>query len=226
MKKIAITSILLLLTITSLFAVTHASTKELKLQAGYGEITECSIRTISSMGLTQYSGMPFDIFDPYVQYKFGTDNPSNGQRIIARWDLISNCNFSLEINATPLKHVSLESTPLYYKLAHHFELSYLTSTGTTDSIEGWYVFFPNETATDGSGQTRVYMEGSYLAGNPVFSEIVGDYWALQDTFIGAVNNDIYFGFTENTSKFLASAEAQNLPDGNYKANVTITLTII
>lgn len=226
MKKIAITSILMLLSLCGLFAVTHVSTKELKLQAGYGEVTECSVRTISSMGLTQYSGMPFDIFDDYVQYNVGTDNPSNGQRIIARWDLISNCNFSLEINAKPLMHVSLESTPLYYKLAHNFSMSYLTSSGSTTSIDGWYVFFPNESATDGSGTTRVYIDGSYISGAPVFSEIAKDYWSMQDTFIGAVNDDIYFGFTEETSKFLASEEAQALPDGNYKADVTITLTII
>lgn len=213
---------------TEIFALTHVTTKEIKLQGGYGSVVESAIRTITSQGLTQYVGMPFDIFDDYVQYSISADNPSYGQKIIARWDLLSNCDFRLDITATPLMHVNDPShRPLYFRVAHHFELSYITNTGDTSMIGGFYVFEPDESKTDGSGTTRVFSDGSYLNCEPVFSEICNQSHANTDAFIGAVNDDIYFGFTYNTSQYLATDEAKTeLPDGNYRATVTITMTAI
>ena len=228
MKRITILLIAIILISSNLFALTHVTTKEVKLQGGYGNVVESSVRTITSQGLTQYAGMPFDVFDPYVQYTLIADNPSNGQKIIARWDLIANCNFKLEINATPLMHTDNPNhTPLYYKLAHGFELSYTTNSGAIASVEGYYVFEPNESKTDGSGNTRVYSNGNYLSCQPIFSEIVSNFNTNSGSYIGAVNNDIYFGFTYNTSQFLSTTEAKTtLPDGNYRSTVTITMTAL
>lgn len=218
--------LMLLLLIPELWAVTHVTSKEIRLQGGYDVVLEAHVDTITSQNLTQFSGMPFDIFDPYVQFRLGADNPSNGERIIARWDLISNSDFKLEINAKPLKHVSIDSRPLYYRLAFNFNLSYMTTSGIPSTVNGYYVFIPNENATDGSGETLVQVNGRNINGSPSFSQIVSDYWAMQDTYIGAVHNDVFFGFTNATSSFLLTPEAQELPDGNYTAEVTITLTAL
>lgn len=234
MKKILALFLFIILTAMSLHAIKTETTKQIVLQGGYNEVLDVNVTTISSQGLSDLIGMPFNILDTYCQYNIAADNPSYGERVIAKWSILSNTNFSLSIEATPLKHVTQpQEKLLYYRLAHEFRLSYINTAGTTTDVRGFYVFEPDETALDGSGRTRAYINGSYLAdanGNQKveFTELTADYWALQGTFIGAVDDNIYFGFTENTSNYLKSNEwnDEDLPDGIYEGTVTISIEAI
>ena len=237
MKKYVLTALLAIILSLNISAVVKLeTTKELVLQAGYGEVLSVNIATMTSQGVSDLVGMPFNIFDPYVQYNANADNPAYGERVIARWSILANSNFSLSIEATPLMHVTMpesQERPLYYRLAHEFTISYTSTTGDATDIKGFFVFVPDENATDGSGTTRVYVNNGYRAdtngnGKIEFTEIVSDYWALQGTYIGAVEENIYFGFTQNTSNYLNSNQWTNatLPDGIYESTVTIRLEAI
>lgn len=234
MKRALSIVLILFLSILPIFAIKTETTKKLTLQGGYSEVLNLNVSTITSQGVSDLVGMPFDIFDPYSQYNRAADNPAYGERVIAKWSILSNCNYALSIEATPLKHVDQEQERLlYYRLAHEFSLSYTNTSGELSQINGFYVFEPDETATDGSGKTSAFINGAYKFdsngnGKIDFTEITSDYWALDGTFIGAVESNIYFGFTESTSEYLMADtwDDTSLPDGIYEATVTINVEVI
>ena len=169
MKRLSLIALLITIISMNISALKLETTKEFALQGGYGEVLSISVSTMTSQAESDLIGMPFDILDPYVQYNSSVDNPSYGERVIGTWAILANCNFSLSINATPLRHVTNSNAqPLYYRLAHEFSLAYTNTSGAATEVKGYYVFVPNENATDGSGTTRAYIGNSYKTDSNIF----------------------------------------------------------
>ena len=175
----------------------------LEIQAGYGTFADITITPIAAQSEAYLSGMPFNITEPFVQY-----NTVDAGRLIARWDVMANTPFELEVITCPhLTPVGQNSPELPFILTFEYNMSYSPDGVTTKAVAGQWEFL--------SGVSNTVKK--------VSSALEEDADAAY--FIGSVAGNIYFRFqdqmpgsVQKVSDFINSDEA---PSGNYSSTVTL-----
>ena len=203
MKRMLI-AVIVILSILPLGAVTykHNFTKSVKLQGAYRDVVDVTLMALPAQSHSFMQGMPFNIEDAHVQY-----GATEKGRTIASWDLITNCRFSIKVEAENLHPIDDPSVQLPYELIFSYNLGWDDADGS--HTEGNREF----SITSGTGSSTVSILNSQTVDN---------------SYIGFAEGYIFFQFTESaTAKIKDSANyGQNtaaVPSGNYTAYVTVTI---
>lgn len=212
MKKILLL-ILLFFISTSLFSETKSlQIKGFDIQAGVDDALDVSVTPIASQTEFFLIGMPFNIEEDYVRYSSTQDG-----RIIAHWSVLANTAFSLSIEAERLHHVDTAYINAYldYILTFTYDMSFIDSSDISRTESGEFTYTTN-------------LSGGTLAGGKVEdNKFIFDSPLQSNSFIGNLNGDIYFMFTQDSTDTINSYKGednQRVPEGNYEARVTITIT--
>ena len=188
------------------------NTQGLEIMAAYGDVCQLQIEPIAAQSEAYLAGMPFSIIEPYVQYNAG----DNGRQI-AKWDIICNVPFKIEIircdSLTWDEDKSRVALP--YILTFDYDFSYVSSgSGSADK---------NKTV---SGTWSVSSES---AANRTFtlSDISDD--VSLNRFVGSVAGNIFFKFAEympdgTTPVLNVINDNDQTPSGNYSATVVIKIS--
>lgn len=192
-KTLLAISTFILLPIT-LFAVKDPTTKSFDIQGVYGTTLSLSVDPISAQVSSYIAGMPFNILDAQV-------NPEqvSGGRQIARWSAASNTLFTIKVLAEHMYHVDDEGSkehPLEYVLTIKYDVS------VSDQVYEDQVF----SVMSGTGEHEFNLANNLSS--------------VGDGFVGILNGGIFFRFTDGGWNVARSEDA---PDGEYKANVVISL---
>ena len=201
----------------------HASyvgqlSKPLHIQAAYEAVAFIDVEEIPAQSQAYLQGMPFNIEESYVQ----ADTTEDG-RLIANWSMISNQDVKIRITAEPMHHATKNSLYLPYRLLFTYLFGYADEKGNMHTAPGteFEVFASNAPTSDtNSANTSIF--------HPLSSISFGTGGDDNDTYVGSVDGEIYFQFTDwSTERILAEEnygkDATNLPSGNYTAQVTIEL---
>ena len=213
MKKIALLLLVIVL-LNPLFAddtTLRFITKNITIQGAFGEVAKIAVDPVPAMANSFMHGMPFNIEEPYVWFGYGEG------RLIAYWSYISNSNFSIEIEAEPMRYEgesAKDIEPLTYILKFSSIPSYINSAGESISNTPYSFNVPVNSTTS----------------NTIYKWTELENITRQDgTYIGAVNGSIYFQFDETATNRIKSNDNLNknntadLPSGSYSANVTLRM---
>ena len=150
------------------FAVPQLSAAEKKTSRGItlngvvGDVLDVSVSPIAASSDTDVTGMPFSITDPTVR-PFATDvdgmsfyHPENYGRVIGTWTLLSNCDFTITVEAEPMYHRDDRNIgTLGYMLFFDANVQYVDSSGHNRTATGMVV------AQSGHAtETRIIWPGS------------------------------------------------------------------
>lgn len=200
MKKIYILIILIIFSSFSCFAVYISDlSRELQLQGAYGDVIDVEFEEIAAQSQSYLIGMPFNIMDSTVQYSSGTG------RVIARWSILTNTDFtiSFSIDDRKLHHEdsSVDNiTALDFILSFSYNLSYYVGE-KPENYEGHIEFDTSEYDSNTSAEMRIIPEN-----------IIPD----TGSFTGSVEGLVYFKFANGQTDAINAA-----PPGNYTASVTM-----
>lgn len=200
--------ILLMILFSPLFlsgAIESVKSESFKIQAGFGDVSEVYVTEIPAQSSSFLEGMPFNIEDTIVKY-------SNGGRgrTIAHFNVISNLNCKIAVDAENLKWESNPENPMANTPA---ELSYILN----------FDYNVAYTATDGSVQYSANDTGFSVASNkkgegePLFTGVIPE-----NTYLSIMDGSISFMFDEATSNRIHNTP-DDVPVGTYKGKVIITL---
>lgn len=206
------------------FAVPQLSAAEKKTSRGItlngvvGDVLDVSVSPIAASSDTDVTGMPFSITDSTVR-PFATDvdgmsfyHPENYGRVIGTWTLLSNCDFTITVEAEPMYHTDDRNIgTLGYMLFFDADFSYVDSTGRVRKSTGMIV-----AGTD--IDTRFVWPGMGTFSTNRFSDYVMD--AEVSSYTGVINGEIAFCFTEDGWE---RANTEATPPGYYRAYATITV---
>lgn len=210
MKKQKIIAFFIVLSsIASVFgAYESIKTESFKIQAGFGEISEVYVTEIPAQGSAFLEGMPFNIEDIIVRF-------SNGGRgrTIAHFDVVSNSNCKISVQAADLKWESNPEDPnqsgitayLSYILTFDYNVAYTTASGTVE-------YSPEDTSfsiNSGGNKQSVIL-------------YTGEEAVSENSYLSIMDGSISFMFNEETSDKIHNTPDE-VPVGTYKGNVTITL---
>lgn len=208
MKRRFFLLIILLLSCSAVFAATKTQTKGISIQAGYQDFADLRITPIASQSEAYLIGMPFNIEENYVQY-----NADSSGRVIARWSVLSNARFTLEITEiSPLINTTdkVSNIELPYILTFDYDISYSMDGIDNNSLSGfWRVVYGDDT-------TYRFILPSQVVSSENF-------------FIGSVAGNISFMFQDEmeldgvTRKVTDVVRSDDAPPGSYYALVKITI---
>lgn len=221
-SQMLIVIILSALPATSTKTITAFQSKEIQLQAGYGNVLELVVTPLPAQANSYMQGMPFSIEEQYVQYDYtkGAGVTENG-REIATWSIITNSEFKLSAKAEPMRPVGLsedalaKAEDLHYKLTFFYTLGYALADGTNVTLQ-------NKSFTV---QSNVEDTSNKII-------IDTDTPDTQNAYIGTANGTIFFQFQESASRLIENANLnpntylEKVPYGDYEAIVTLTITPI
>lgn len=206
------------------FAVPQLSAAEKKTSRGItlngvvGDVLDVSVSPIAASSDTDVTGMPFSITDLSVRpYVTNPDSmlyysPADYGRVIGTWTLVSNCDFTIDIDAQPMQHTDDQNVgALGYMLFFDADFSYVDSTGRARKSTGMIV-----AGTD--IDTRFVWPGMGTFSTNRFSDYVMD--AEVSSYTGVINGEIAFCFTEDGWE---RANTEATPPGYYRAYATITV---
>lgn len=209
MKKIIIFILIFTSSLLSLFAWQPLETKALQIQAGVDKALEINVEPIPAQTEFFLIGMPFNIEEDYVKYSAELDG-----RIIAHWNILSNSQYSIFVDADKLHHVDTSSYPnanLDYILTFTYDIGYIDVNNNSQSMKGEFVY---NTANNSLSGSNVEENKFKFTGN------------IKDSFIGLLDGDIYFMFTDSATNTIAANKENNsatVPQGDYIATVTLTM---
>lgn len=226
MKKLIIILIILTSLVAPVFAVEPTYNpvihRPFTLQAGVKETVEIYVNRIPSQGTDAFSsGMPFDIENTISHFQGGdtVSNPSllfgtGSGLLVAKWGFISNTPFKVDIKADPLTHEG-GTYKLYYSLVFSCTINY--KVGNENKEANAYIIY------DGVNDNS-YIRSAGSA-TPHYDMSIMNVIQSPDpnTFIGSAEGRVYFGFTKKSTDKIEN-HSEEVPDGNYSANVTLTLT--
>lgn len=206
------------------FAVPQLSAAEKKTSRGItlngvvGDVLDVSVSPIAASSDTDVTGMPFSITDSTVR-PFATDvdgmsfyHPENYGRVIGTWTLLSNCDFTITVEAEPMYHTDDRNIgTLGYMLFFDANVQYVDSSGHNRTATGMVV------AQSGHAtETRIIWPGSGAFTTNKFSDYLAD--ADFTAYAGVINGNVAFCFTEDG---WTKANSETTPPGYYRANATI-----
>lgn len=221
MRRFVLSLMYIVLIISSLSArtITSFQSKEIQLQAGYGDVIELVVTPLPAQANSYMQGMPFSIEEQYVQFDYTTGKgvTENG-REIAEWSVIANSRFTMTVDAAPMHHVDRISNPdavdLDYKLTFFYTLGYALADGKSVTLQ-------NQSFTVQSNKEDNSNKLSLGTAEP----------DIENSYIGTANGTIFFQFLDTASRQIEAAHIDNanlkyVPYGDYEAVVKITITPI
>lgn len=199
MRKIIPLFIFIVASFESLFSATYNSelSRAIQLQGAYGDVVSVEFDEIAAQTQSYLIGMPFNIQDQTVQSSAGTG------RVIARWSILTNTDFSLNlsIDETKLHHENGSKPYLDFVLTFTYNLAYYVR-GESASKRGSFDF----KTTESPKEVSIIPEGT-----------------IPDTgsFTGSVEGLISFKFDESVEGTAIDAA----PVGNYVADVKMQVVV-
>lgn len=171
-------------------------------------------------------------------------------RTIANWSMLFNTPVDISISAEPLKHVKTDisdhdSSPLTFSLAFDCNLSFYKADGSLDTLNIYIIYNGDDKTTHiyCVDHRHVFPEfGTVSAYNSVsFKDLFDTDKHSRPTdgsYLGNATGLVLIGLTKEASEIITAAKKQSnggyeydptegsyyLPEGDYEANVTITLT--
>lgn len=212
----------------------HRLTRPINLQGAYRDVLSIAVTPIMAASESYVIGMPFNIEDESVAYNaVVTDVGSFGRRI-ATWSFATNSDFEINISAEPMTHASVQNgTELLYDLGFAFKIAYIENiSGETNSLEGLIYYTAEGFSWDGynipAGGTLILKKSgiNQYSGVASFSELLAE--AAPNKIIGSEGGGVYFRFTSYSTNLIHSPDnyqiaSNDLPTGEYKANVTLII---
>lgn len=192
-----------------------AYTKGIKIQGGYDSVAAINVTPLATQSEGYLLGMPFPLNDSSVMV-----NASEKGRLIAKWNVLSNRRFLLDITAEIMHPESEDNTKeasyvngLGYILKFVYNLSYYSGQ-EVNFIENGMLELKVADSTVKKVQEFKDMD--------ILKELALD----TDSLVGSAEGSVYFKFDNSTTSLLTDeALYSSLPDGNYLARVVITLKV-
>ena len=227
MKKRVWIYLLLILTVSTLNAVSNPATRPFKIQGGVGSELRLKITALSTQSTSFAMGMPFDIEEDLVQYGAMKDG-----RTIATWSMTSNCPFIIKVNAGKLTSENQKSSEdtskalLTYILKFEYNFGYYNTSGSIEKNEGSFTINNEE------------LNGVYFNPNlnsNVTTNADPEGWVTYDFMpsaiavtglSGSVDGKIYFMFTQTSTNLIEANKGRtegDVPSGDYTAVVRVLL---
>lgn len=215
-----ISIVLIVLSVSSLYATENSTTKSFRLQGGYDNTIAVQVTGIAALEMQGLVGMPFDIQDKSVL----SSNKGNG-REIAKWSMLSNTPFYVIVEATSMHNTALlegqwtEDNSLEYEMVLSYELVY--------DHEGSTVTKSSNLTLNTEKKTQNPTFDSYPVSVSAYKtsfkyDIFSDLPATDSAkFVGSLDGSIYFKFTDTSS--IKVYDDDVIPKGNYSAEVKIIL---
>lgn len=225
MKRIIVLISVLMLSVFTLSAtVTSKVQRRIVVQGAYDSVTKVVFSPISTQSGSFALGMPFDIEGRLVQY----GQTENG-REISKWSLVSNTKFKLKVKVGKLTYKKTNtsdtnSCELDYIIKFTYEFGYYDSSGSAQSLSGYFSFDTGE--NDGKGRSYyLSSSGSIEYGTPDtdgYFEIDIMPAVQSDSIVGSVDGSVYFMFTQTSTNKIQN-QADTVPSGDYEAQVIINI---
>ena len=190
-------------------------TKGVMIQGGYDDVAAINITPLSSQAEGYLLGMPFSLNDSSV-----LAGASEKGRAIAKWNVLTNSRFLIDITAEILHPESEDKTEniaysngLGYILTFVYNMSYY-SNNKIYFIDN--ASFPFEVVERNDGKTRTLKDVNLLQNVQLDS----------NSLVGSADGSVYFIFNETSTELIKNDVGYaSLPDGNYIAKVTLTLKV-
>ena len=188
--------------------------KNVLIQGGYDDVAAINITAIPAQSEQYKIGMPFSLSDPSVHF----GNSEKG-RLIANWNLLSNGQFKIDVDAEIMHNYKEDGVQggyrdgLGYVLLFVYNLSYYA---------GGKVYYIQD------GSFRIDVPDSSTSSTVKISDIdiLRGIQLDSRSLVGSADGDIYFMFDESSTGILTTSSYNSLPDGNYSAKVTLTLKVL